>query len=586
MRRRSIRTTIALACWFQLALTLAAGLTLTGFAEDAAVPLRQRPGEEPRPIRFPPYIYESVPDINSSASDFVPVPDRWRQFYVGKWYDPYNQNVLKGDIPIFGEPGEEWFFSADLVSDTSYESLRIPVPVGGSSTSKPGSLNTFGKGDVQLLNENLAMSFSLIRGNTTFKPPDFELRVAPVFNFNHATASETGILRIDPSKGEERDNAQLGFQELFIDYHLANLTDRYDFVSSRIGIQKFQSDFRGFVFSDEAPGVRLFGNFENNLYQYNLAWFSRLEKDTNSNLNTTFDMRHEDVAVANVYLQDTPALGHTLQFSYIYRADTAGDQAPHYDDNGFLRRPASIGDEREKNLYTSYFGISGDGHFGRINSTSALYYVTGAESHNPIAGREQDINAAMGALELSYDIDWIRLRASVLWASGDNDPYDGDANGFDAIFDSPNFAGGDLSFWQRQAIPLVGGGEVFLVNRNSFLPNLRAGKEEGQSNFVNPGLRLYNAGIDFELTPRLKLVTNATFLQFDQLGVLEAVRQDGSFNRDIGFDLSAGLLYRPFLNNNVQLRGGSAVLFPSKGLKALYGDDCLYNMFTNLILQY
>ncbi len=53
----------------------------------------------------------------------------------------------------------------------------------------------------------------------------------------------------------------------------------------RVGIQPFQSDFRGFLFQDSQLGVRLFGNRDNNRWQYNLAWFRRLEKDTNSGLN-------------------------------------------------------------------------------------------------------------------------------------------------------------------------------------------------------------------------------------------------------------------------------------------------------------
>ncbi len=554
--------------------------------QEAAQQNRQRPGEEPRPLNFPPFIYESIPDIQSSASDFVSVPDRWRQLYAGKWYDPYNQNVLKGDIPVFGSPGEEWFFNLDVVSDTLLESFDLPVPVGAASTAGSGSLNTFGKRDIDIIGQTVLSSFSLIRGNTTFKPPDLEFRVAPIFSFVHAEASETGVLRLDPSRGTERENAHWGFQELFVDKHLGNLTDRYDFVSARVGIQRFQSDFRGFIFADDAPGVRFFGNYDNNHTQYNLAWFTRLDKDTNTGINTNFDIRHEDVFVANFYRQDALVLGHTLQASIVHRQDTSGSQAFHYDDNGFLRRPASIGDERPKNIYSTYFGLNGDGHFDRINTTSAFYFVTGSESHNAIAQRSQNIQAGMAAIEISYDIDWVRLRSSFFWASGDADPFDGTAEGFDSIFDNPNFAGGDLSYWQRQAIPLIGGGEVFLVNKNSFLPNFRAGKEEGQSNFVNPGLRLFNAGVDFELTPKLKLITNASFLQFDEVEPLRVVRQDGSFNRDIGVDLSAGLLYRPFLNNNLQLRVGSAVLLPSSGLKTLYGEDQLYHAFTNFIFLY
>lgn len=566
-----------------LSLCITGMLPLMVVAEE--VPTRQRPGDEPRPITFPPYVYESVPDINTSSSAFISVPDRWRQFYTGKFYDPYNQNVLKGDIPVFGSPGHEWFFEATVISDTLVESRTLPLPVGNASTNAPQSTDTFGERTQQIFNQNVLTSFSLYQGATSFKPPEIELRLTSAFNYNNVSLEEIGILRVDPERGKDRDDNHMGLQEAFIDLHLANITERYDFISSRAGIQYFLSDFRGFVYSDNAPGVRLFGNYDNNKYQYNLAWFSRLDKDTNSGLNT-FDSRHEQVFIANLYAQDALVLGHTLQGSVLHRIDNAGEYAFDYDNNGFLVRPAPFGDQTPKNVESTYIGISGDGHFDRINSTAALYYVTGSESHNPIAGQAVDISAGMAALELSYDVDWIRFRTSFFWASGDRDPFDDKAQGFSAIADNPNFAGGDLSYWQRLGIPLIGGGGVGLVGPFSLLPELRAGKEEGQSNFVNPGLRLYNIGVDFELTPTLKLINNISFLQFDSSAVLRTLRQDGSIDRDIGFDFSSGFLFRPFLNNNVQIRLGASALVTDSGFENLYGDKVLYDVFSNLILQY
>jgi hypothetical protein len=544
---------------------------------------RQVPGEEKE--NFPGYIYESIPPIENSASDFVPVPDRWRMFYAGKWYDPYNQNVLKGDIPVFGAPGHEWFLEVSVISDSMFEARRLPIPVGFASTNRSSSNDVFGGGDQTAFVENVVTSISFIRGNTTFMPPEIEVRVAPVFNVNHVRAEENGVLKADPAYGNTRTDSAFGFQELLADIHLANLSDRYDFVSSRLGIQQFNSDFRGFLFNDNEPGARFFGNYDDNKTQFNLAWFSRLDKDTNSGVNTFRD-RHEDVWVANAYRQDLLWLGHTVTASVVHREDTAGNNGYRYDDNNFLVRPAAIGDERPKNIYSTYLGLGGDGHVGRVNTTTQFYYVFGSESHNAISNRQVDISAEMFAQEFSYDIDFVRFRTSFFWASGDKDPYDGTAQGFDAIFDNPNFAGGDLSFWQRQAIPFIGGGGTNLVNRNSLLPNFRPGKELGQSNFVNPGLRLYNVGMDVEVLPELKLVTNVSYLQFDQVGPLEVARQDGSISQDIGVDLSAGVIYRPFLNNNVQIRAGAACLLPGNGYKNLFGDRVNYDVFTNLILQY
>jgi hypothetical protein len=45
---------------------------------------------------------------------------------------------------------------------------------------------------------------------------------------------------------------------------------------------------------------------------------------------------------------------------------------------------------------------------------------------------------------------------------------------------------------------------------------------------VNPGLQLYNVGMDFEVTPKLRLVTNANFLWFDTTEVLEQLSPPAS----------------------------------------------------------
>ncbi len=531
-------------------------------------------------------IYDSIQSQDSSSSEFVSAPDRWRQFYKGKWYDPYNQNILKGDVPIFGSPGHEWFFEANLVSDTLVELRNVPLGVGVASTNNPQSNDVLGDYEQSMLSQNLLTRFSLIRGNTVFKPPAFELRVAPVLNYNYTDVGEIGALNVNPNQGTYREDSHIGFQELFIDAHIADISDRYDFVSTRLGIQRFNSDFRGFIFNDDAPGARIFGTWDSNLYQYNLAWFNRLEKDTNSGLNSSFEDRFEQVLVGNLYFQDQPILGQNLQLSVLHREDRAGNHESEYDQNGFLVRPAAIGNERPKNIYNTYLGLNADGHIGRINTSGAFYYTFGSETNNQIAQRDTTISAYMAALELSYDIDWTRVRVSFFHSSGDSDPTDGTATGFDTISDTPNFAGGDLSYWQRQGIPLVGGGGVNLVNNLSLVPSLRAGKQQGQANFVNPGLFLFNTGIDFEITPKLKLINNASYLMFDDTASLEFARHDGSISRDIGFDFSSGILYRPFLNNNVQIRVGVATLVLGDGLKNLYGQDALYDAFSNLIFAF
>ena len=127
----------------------------------------------------------------------------------------------------------------------------------------------------------------------------------------------------------------------------------------------------------------------------------------------------------------------------------------------------------------------------------------------------------MAAVELSYDRDWVRFRSSFFFASGDSNPFDHHATGFDTIIDDPNFAGGGFSYWDRQQIKLLG---VNLVQGFSLVPDLRSSKIQGQPNFVNPGLYLGNVGADFDVTPKLRLISNVEFaLVLIRPQVLEAL---------------------------------------------------------------
>lgn len=518
--------------------------------------------------------------------NFLPVPDRWRiglpDAYVqnvrGNVLNPYEQNVLKGDYPVFGT--QDIFFVLGLTSDTLFEARQLPVPSGVSSV-RSGSFQFFGDGHQQVVNENFILSAELFKGDSAYQPKDWVIKATAVFNGNYVHANEAGVLYPDPSKRHDRTDDYFALQELFVEKRLADLSSNYDFVSIRAGIQSFSSDFRGFLFADSEPGVRLFGNLDNNRWQYNIALFNQVEKDTNSGLNT-LNPRDQQIFIANLYRQDLFFPGYTGQISFATNWDNSNTE---YDTNGFLVRPSPTGFVRNKNVQAYYIGWAGDGHIGRLNVTHQFYQALGNESFNEIAGKQVNINAQFAALALTYDQDYIRYRASFMYASGDNKPTDGHANGFDSIFDNPNFAGGADSFYQRQAVPLTGAG-VFLTQRFSFLNDLRTSKEQGQANFVNPGLLLYNVGLDYDITPKLTMVTNASYLQFVNTSSMQFLLQDNKIGRDIGIDLSIGFEYRPLLNNNVILTAGAAALIPSGGFKDLYTSQTLYSTFFGVTLTY
>ena len=113
---------------------------------EAQLPDRQTQ-DNPGALRAPPP--EAFP------TDQIPIPDRWRLIETlgivkERWFDPYNQNTLKGDRPLDPDKwplitGHDWFFSASAISDTVIEPRTFPIPVGVQTTERPGSLDILGK---------------------------------------------------------------------------------------------------------------------------------------------------------------------------------------------------------------------------------------------------------------------------------------------------------------------------------------------------------------------------------------------------------------------------------------------------------
>ncbi|MFC7499523.1 hypothetical protein ACFQRC_09835 [Enterovirga sp. GCM10030262] len=593
-------------------------------ADDPLLEGRRRPGVPQRDL--PDEVTQTnegalrAPPPEAFPTDQIPVPDRWRLIETlgivkERWFDPYNQNTYKGDRPIcipsdaeqarrreaglpkcrtpkfLGLEGDDWFFVVNAISDTVLEPRTFPIPVGVQTTDRPDSNDVFGKNDSLVVAQTLIGSVSLLKGSTAYKPPDIEYRLTLALQGNYVDVSERRILFVEPSKGTNRFDHFLGVQEAFVDYHIRNVSDRYDFDSVRVGIQPFQSDFRGFLFNDQQLGARLFGNRDNNRWQYNLAAFWRLEKDTNSGLNDVTQRPRDDVVVTgNVYRQDFPFVGLTSQLSLTWNANREKNEI-EVDDNGFPVRPALIGNLRARNYDVFYLGYAADGRIGRINLSAQAYGAFGTDRNSIFTNEKSDIRAWFVAAEPSYDVDWLRFRGSFLYASGDGDPYDGTEKGFDAIFENPIFAGADTSYWIRQTIPFAGGGRAVSINgRNGILNSLRSSKEQGQSNFNNPGTVLVGAGVDADVTPEVRVSANANHLWFANTRILRELRNEGSIPRDIGFDLSVAAIWRPKMTQNIVFRASAAALVPGDGFKDLFAnndrDNVYYSVLLNAILTF
>ncbi|MDB5725766.1 MAG: hypothetical protein JWQ16_2520, partial [Novosphingobium sp.] len=516
----------------------------------------------------------------------------------GSILDPYHQNFLKGDRPIDTHKlpwwiplkHDDWFLTLSAISDSILEPRSFPTPVADQTSESAGSIDTFGRDRSLVAAQTFIFGAALTKGSTAYKPPDIEYRVSLAYNINYVNVQERRVLNVRSTRPSHRTDTFLGVQEAFIDKHLGNRSDRYDFDSVRIGIQPFQADFRGFLFNDNQLGIRLFGNRDNNRYQYNVEFIWRLDKDTNSGLNDVTRMPRKDyILFGSLFAQDFPLPGLTSLVSATANINREDDR--DVDHNGFPIRPAFLGDQRPRTYDAYYVGYSLDGRIGRVNLTSSVYGLFGKDRNSFFTSKPANVRAFFAAAELSYDIDWIRLKLSGLYASGDHDPQDNTETGFDAIFENPVFAGADTSYWIRQTIPFAGGGVNVGVNqRNGILADLRSSKDQGQSNFNNPGTMLLGVGADFDVLPQLRLSTNLNHLWFENTATLRELRNEGSIPRSIGWDLSGAAIWRPSMVQNAIFRLSAAVLDPGKGFGDLFtnsnGDKRYYSILFNAILTF
>jgi hypothetical protein len=557
---------------------------------------RKRPGQQPT---YPNGVVQTnpgavyAPPPEAFPTNEIPVPDRWRlaadlALVTPHRLDPYNQNTLKGDRPLKGTT--DWFLELNGISDTVIAPQSVPTGITSQSTQSPGANDAFGRTNSVAVQQTFIAGAALIKGSTAFKPPDFQFVVSVAFNFNYTTAPERRVLNVNPTFGLSRTDGFIGLQEAFVEKHLRNVSDRYDFDSVRVGIQPFNADFRGFLFQDDNLGIRFFGDRDGNRWQYNLAFFARLDKEANSGLNDlTVPLRKDYIALGNLYRQDFPIPGITSQVIVAYNFNREASDVV-FNSDGFPVIPALIGNDKARDYDVVYLGYNADGHVGRFNLTYSSYLALGQDRNNIFTGRPADIRAYFFAAEPSYDIDWLRIRLSGLYSSGNHNPRGNTEGGFDNILENPQFAGADTSYYISQALPFVGGGAVALHGPNAILMDLRSSKDEGQSNFNNPGTALLGIGADADVLPQLRISGNINHVWFADTAVVEALRQQGSISNNLGWDYSISTIWRPRMTQNIIFRLSGAIFVPDTGfnnlLTSVGRDQAYYSVLFNTVLAF
>jgi len=540
----------------------------TGAGSETA---RRRPGAPAAPAasaadcdsgRLPRVSSEEMPEP-------VAVPDRWRLVddlgYHIDWLDSYHgNNPLKGDWPVFG--GED-FFNLSAVSGTLLEERRIASSAAGVPDAQGPRTATQGE---LFFNQSASIDAALYRGDTVFRPPDWQWRITTVL-------SESGV-RAD---GATEDATTVSLQALSFEKHLRDVSVHDDFDSARIGIQPLTSDFRGFLLSDQPLALRLFGTRDNDVFQYNLALLRSLRKNAVNLNDLGAGLPRNEALLANVYWQDFPRTGITSVFVAAYDHNREPGMQEVLDATGDANAPAM----RARHDYdVGYLGYGIDGHYGWLNATAVTYGELGREQQGTFNDAAENLQAWFAAAELSVDADKRRWRLSLLHASGDAEPHDRSATGFDGLTANPVFAGTDSSFFIHQQLALAGGA-FDLKLRNGLLPTLNPADSGGQANFSNPGLDLVGGGLDWDVAPKWRLSFDANQLWFDKTGDLAALMMR-PVPRDFGAELAANAFWRPFTNQNVILRISNAVLMRGAGYRALYDGGMPYSSFVFLTVSY
>src|SRR5208282_14327 len=121
-----------------------------------------------------------------------------------------------------------------------------------------------GNGEQYFVQDYFSLTVDLFQGDTVFEPVRWALRLEPVYNINYTATRQNGVISPNPQNGTDRTDDCLALQQAYIELHLGDLSDTYDFIAARLGNQPFNSDFRGFIFNDVNTAARIFGSADDN----------------------------------------------------------------------------------------------------------------------------------------------------------------------------------------------------------------------------------------------------------------------------------------------------------------------------------
>jgi len=527
----------------------------------------QKQGQKPFADQQPQPARATRPQKNKEKVELNGVNTRWRTYeldgvpqYGYHVLDPYHQNRIKGDFPMFGD---RWFTEVDVFQTFVYKSRRN-VDFTQEFNGGPNGQKCFHSSGEEcvhnnFIDENGIFGFEIRHNDDRFFPADFRIHMDGIADFKH-----------DPVAVDAQSAGNAEIFDAFSDVQLANFgTHNFNQMFLRGGLQAFKSDFHGLIFNDTGLGGRIFGQALKNRLRYDVVYLKLFARNAVSGL---FDFRipsQHQVVITRFTWEDFLVKGWNSEWSFHVNHDP---------------RKANTGNNLAAlNLDTYYLGATFNGNLGRFIFNPAFYGVVGTADHNdatvsPAAAVQHDVRAWTGVIDLEYPIDFLKFRFGYVYASGASGNLSKKTDtGFDAISDAVVLFGGPFSYWVGEDIKF-GNGD--LVRPNSFFPSLRG--INAQANYDNPGLQLSNLGMDVTVTQRLNLSFNFNNYYFNSLGQFPGIGLKNNKNNNIitiahneaAIEENVFLRWKPLLhqiNDLFVIDMGFSVMQPLAGLHDMFG---------------
>jgi len=355
----------------------------------------------------------------------------------------------------------------------------------------------------------------------------------------------------------------------------------YDFgwFKTRIGLQVFQLDPAEIVYIDDDFGVRFWQTYE--WGGWNFFWVFNEEGTSTAAANPNRDRHY---FMGNL---DLKLAGWTVTPFVAYA--TAKDE------------PVLSGKSATETLEVWWLGAGAKGSVAGINVLAQFAYATGDQDlRAPLVNAGQnnlDISAWAGMLSLAYPIPAtpITIEAAGVWMSGDDDPTDADAEGYQGIFQDTELLN-PQGIWiddeiviapQRAGLPqscraAACAGTFAITTDDDFSPNGADFNFDAQgvtsvfaaANPVNPGnfgLQYYHAGLHYKATSNVTVSAMFAYI---------LAMEDGLLGGDshIGNEYTVQAVWTP--HKYFRVTPTLSWLVPGDAIENLVGDDATAFNFT------